>query len=149
MRDIRKSIIPFTSFLTLTACTPTPNTFQTLETLVDARAHPAKTIDLGTPGDSVGDLLTFDQPLLDRQKKQIGDNSGLCLRTRVGHSYQCQWTLTLKNGSIQVSGREFDQGISTLAIVGGTGQYKGIYGEMESVNHGDGTFTQTLRYGIM
>jgi hypothetical protein len=121
---------------------------QTLITIADARIEPAKFIDTGKPGDSVGDILVFDQPLLDEQHKDIGNNSGSCIRTRVEHSFQCQWTLTLDNGSIQVAGREFDQGISAISIVGGTGSYSGISGDMKSVNNNDGTFTQTLRYRI-
>jgi len=121
---------------------------QTLITIADARIEPAKFIDTGKPGDSVGDILVFDQPLLDEQHKNIGNNSGSCIRTRVEHSFQCQWTLTLDNGSIQVAGREFDQGASAISIVGGTGSYSGISGDMKSVNNNDGTFTQTLRYRI-
>ncbi|VAW93574.1 hypothetical protein MNBD_GAMMA21-3069 [hydrothermal vent metagenome] len=118
----------------------------TLITIADARNNKAKFIDIGEPGDSVGDILTFDQPLLDQHGKTIGNNSGTCIRTRVGHSFQCQWTLTFKNGSIQVAGREFDHDTSQITIVGGTGAYLGISGEMESVNNDDGTFTQTLTY---
>jgi len=139
-----KTFILFAGLLGLTSCSEKGP--QTLVTLADARARPAKVTDVGEPGDSVGDILTFDQPLLDQQGKQIGNNSGICIRTRVAHSLQCQWTLTLENGSIQVAGREFDKGSSHIAIVGGTGQYAGITGQMESVNNGDGTFTQTLHY---
>jgi hypothetical protein len=139
-----QSFILFIGFLSITSCGQ--ETPQTLVSIADARVHTAKVIDVGEPGDSVGDILTFDQPLLDEQGKQIGNNSGTCIRTRVGHSFQCQWTLTLENGSIQVVGREFDKGASQIAIVGGTGQYVGISGQMESVNNGDGTFTQTLYY---
>lgn len=121
---------------------------QELITIADARIHTARYIDTGDPGDSVGDILVFDQPLLDEQRQTIGNNSGTCMRTRVDHSYQCQWTLTLENGSIQVAGREFDAGASQISIVGGTGKYAGIVGEMKSVNNNDGTFTQTLRYWI-
>jgi hypothetical protein len=121
---------------------------QDLITIADARIHTARYIDTGEPGDSVGDILVFDQPLLDEQRQTIGNNSGTCIRTRVGHSYQCQWTLTLENGSIQVAGREFDAGASQISIVGGTGKYAGIVGDMRSVNNNDGTFTQTLRYRI-
>ena len=120
----------------------------TFVTIADARVNTAQYIDTGEPGDSVGDILTFDQPLLDEDMKKIGNNSGTCVRTRIGHSFQCQWTLTLENGTIQVSGRELDQGTSTLSIVGGTGKYSGISGEMESTNNNDGTFTQTLHYWI-
>ena len=105
-------------------------------------------VDIGEPGDSPGDMFVFDQPLLDQDSNNIGTNSGVCVRTRVGHSLQCQWTLSLKSGNIQVAGREFDKGTSDVVIGGGTGVYSGISGYMESVNNGDGTFTQTLYYQI-
>ncbi len=130
----------------LAACTQ--QTPQTLVTIADARLSSAQLIDIGNPGDSVGDILTFDQPLLDKGMTEIGNNSGMCIRTRIEHSFQCQWTLTFESGSIQVAGRELDQGTSTISIVGGTGVYSGIYGEMESTNNNDGTFTQILRYQI-
>ena len=126
------------------ACSPTER--QTMTTVADARVHKAEVVDIGEPGDSPGDLFVFDQPLLDPNGNNIGNNSGVCFRTRVGHSLQCQWTLTLDRGSIQVAGKEFDQGTSDIAIVGGTGEYAGISGYMESLNNGDGTFTQTLYY---
>ncbi len=139
-----KALLLGAILLVITSCSQ--ETPETLVTIADARVHHAKVIDTGEPGDSVGDILTFDQPLLDQRGKKIGTNSGTCVRTRVSHSFQCQWTLTFAAGSIQVAGREFDKGLSQLAIVGGTGQYAGIIGEMESVNNGDGTFTQTLSY---
>ena len=132
----------------ITSCSQ--NEPQTLVTIADARSHKAVVTDTGEPGgsvgDSVGNILTFDQPLLDTNGTKIGNNSGACIRTNVAHSFQCQWTLTLENGSIQVAGREFDEGTSQIAIVGGTEQYAGITGNMESVNNGDGTFTQTLHF---
>ena len=119
---------------------------EVLVTIADARDKPAVFVDIGEPGDSVGEILAFDQPLLNQDMKIIGNNSGICIRTRVAHSFQCQWTLSFNNGSIQVAGREFDQGKSTISIIGGTGDYAGISGEMDSNNNKDGTFTQTLRY---
>jgi hypothetical protein len=130
----------------LAACTPQAP--QTLVTIADARVSSAQLSDAGKPGDSVGDILTFDQPLLDDSMAAIGNNSGMCIRTRAEHSFQCQWTLTFENGSIQVAGRELDLGTSTISIVGGTGVYSGIYGDMESTNNNDGTYTQILRYHI-
>jgi len=135
-----------TSLLGLTACTQEPQ--QTWVTIADARVNTARLTDIGKTGDSVGDILTFDQPLLNADMKEIGTNSGTCIRTRVGHSFQCQWTLTVEHGSIQVAGRELDQGTSIISIVGGTGKYSGISGKMESTNNNDGTFTQLLRYRI-
>jgi hypothetical protein len=56
--------------------------------------------------------------------------------------------LAVRRLSVESTGREFDEGASEIAIVGGTGQYAGITGQMESVNNGDGTFKQTLHYWI-
>lgn len=137
--------------VTLTACIQ--QSPQTLITIADARNHPAKIIDIGEPGDSVGDILIFDQPLLNENMNTIGNNSGSCTRSRIAHSFQCQWTLTFVNktkniGSIQVAGREYDKGSSNISITGGTGKYSGISGEMKSTNNNDGTFTQVLRYRL-
>jgi len=137
---------PAVCVLLISGCAP--GSPDELVTIADARVNKAHFIDIGEPGNSVGDILTFDQPLLDEQGRKIGTNSGTCTRTRVAHSFQCQWTLTLADGSIQVAGREFDQGVSILDIVGGTGRYRGISGEMRSVNNNDDTFTQTLRYRL-
>ena len=142
--SLRNPILPAAILLGTAACTP--ETPQTLVTIADARKHPAQLIDKGEPGDTPGDILVFDQPLLDADGQEIGTNSGMCIRTHSGHSFQCQWTLSFDNGSIQVAGREFDQGTSAISIVGGTGDYAGISGELESTNNNDGTFTQTLRY---
>ena len=142
-----KNTLLTVTLLTVTACTQ--ETPQTLVTIADARAHPAQFIDSGEPGDSAGDILVFDQPLRDKDMKEIGNNSGTCIRTRAGHSFQCQWTLSFENGTIQVAGREFDKGSSAISITGGTGLYAGIRGEMTSVNNNDDTFTQTLRYTLM
>jgi len=151
LKNILSSFILIVICLSLCACEK--HNTQSLTTIADARNNPAHFIDNGEPGDSVGDILVFDQPLLDKDMKTVGTNSGSCIRTRVGHSYQCQWTLTFDNksqngGSIQVAGRELDKGASNIGIIGGTGQYSGITGEMESTNNNDGTFTQVLYYTL-
>ena len=90
----------------------------------------------------------FNNAITVNNGKANYNNSGSCIRTRTGHSFQCQWTLSLDDGTIQVAGREFDQGTSQISITGGTGRYSGITGEMTSHNNNDGTFTQTLHYRI-
>ncbi len=144
--DLARHALLLASLAAVAACSDSRQ--RQLVTIADARSHAARLIDTGEPGDTVGDLLVFDQPLLDEQQAVIGNNSGTCIRTRSGHSFQCQWTLTFDDGTIQVAGREFDQGTSAISIVGGTGRYAGIYGEMMSVNNNDGTFTQTLQYRL-
>jgi cytochrome c553 len=119
---------------------------KTLVTIADAKTSPAVWLDLGKPGDSIGDQWLFDQPLLDEKRNSIGNNSGVCIRTKVGNSSQCQWTLTLRNGTIQVQGKELDKGSSAIPIIGGTGDYQHISGQLVSLKNSDGTFTQTLTY---
>ena len=52
----------------------------------------------------------------------------------------------MPSGTIQVAGREAEKGSSYIAIVGGTGDYLGVKGQMISTNNNDGTFTQKLSY---
>jgi len=151
--SLKSNLSPvFIAAISLMLCACEQHGAQSLTTIADARNNPAQFIDNGEPGDSVGDILVFDQPLLDKDMNAIGNNSGSCIRTRVGHSYQCQWTLTFDNnhdsGTVQVAGREFDKGFSSISIVGGTGKFSGIIGEMESTNNNDGTFTQVLHFSL-
>jgi len=120
----------------------------TLITYADAKTSPAVYMDNGKEGDSIGDQWIFDQPLLDEHGNKLGSNSGFCIRTQVGHSSQCQWTLTFKHGTIEVSGREFDQGESAVSISGGTEKYRGISGELITIKQPNGTFKQTLLYSL-
>ena len=122
------------------------DTQQTLVTIADARSHPAQLIDSGDSGDSAGDMLDFDHTLLDSDIQTNVNNSVTCIPTRQAHSKQCQRTFILPKCRITIAGREFDTGTSMLSIVGGTGDYAGISGELQSTNNTDGTFTQILRY---
>jgi allene oxide cyclase len=90
------------------------------------------TLDLGAKGDSVGDLLVFANGIFDTANKtQIGSDQGFCVRTIVGKSWECMWTLTLKAGQITVEGPFMDEGDSLFAVTGGTGKYAGAKGSMK------------------
>jgi hypothetical protein len=90
------------------------------------------TVDLGAKGDSVGDLLVFANKVYDAgNKTQVGSDNGYCVRTVVGKSWECFWTLTLKAGQITVEGPFMDTGDSLFAITGGTGKYAGARGSMK------------------
>jgi hypothetical protein len=89
------------------------------------------TTDTGAPGDSVGDLLTFANPVFDASDRtQVGTDNGSCIRTVAGHAYQCSWTTTLAGGSLVVEGPFYDDRDSVLAVTGGTGRYATARGEM-------------------
>jgi hypothetical protein len=95
------------------------------------------TTDLGKKGDSVGDILTFANPVFDsKDAKKVGSDQGFCVRVKVGASYECTWTNFLKGGQIVVQGPFFDAKPSDLAITGGTGKYATARGWMhlESIN---------------
>lgn len=88
-------------------------------------------VDTGTTGDSLGDLLAFGNPVFNSaDNTKIGSDQGSCIRTKVGVSWECSWTTTLKNGSLVVEGPFFDAGDSTLAVTGGTGVWKSARGQM-------------------
>ena len=117
---------------------------ETLLTIADARSGIAKKVDLAEPGDSPGDIFVFDQPLLNKDFEVIGKNSGFCIRTLPGKFSQCQWTLTLPNGSITVAGQEADSGTSLIPIIGGTGDYLMVGGIMATTPNENRTYNQIL-----
>ncbi|WP_239469775.1 allene oxide cyclase barrel-like domain-containing protein [Archangium violaceum] len=118
----------------------------TLTTIADARSGIASPVDVGAPGDSPGDMFVFDQPLLNAEKENIGSNSGYCIRTLPGQFSECQWTLTMADGTITVAGREAETGTSLIPIMGGTGAYVGASGVLATTPNGDRTFTQVLTF---
>ena len=90
------------------------------------------TVDLGAKGDSIGDLLVFANGVFDSANKtQVGTDQGYCVRTVVGKSWECFWTLTLKTGQITIEGPFMDEGDSLFAVTGGTGKYAGAKGSMK------------------
>jgi allene oxide cyclase len=90
------------------------------------------TLDLGAKGDSVGDTLVFANGVFDSANKaQVGTDQGYCVRTIVGKSWECFWTLTLQAGQITIEGPFLDEGDSLFAVTGGTGKYAGAKGSMK------------------
>ena len=90
------------------------------------------TVDLGAKGDSIGDMLVFANGVFDSANKaQVGSDQGYCVRTIVGKSWECFWTLTLKAGQITVEGPFMDEGDSLFTVTGGTGKYAGAKGSMK------------------
>jgi hypothetical protein len=88
--------------------------------------------DIGTKGDTAGDILTFANDVFDgTNTTKVGSDDGVCIRTIVGTAWDCRWTLSLPEGQLMVQGPFYDKADSLLAIVGGTGQYADARGEME------------------
>ena len=88
-------------------------------------------VDIGPKGDSRGDLLAFANPVFNAtNKKKVGSDQGSCVRTAVGKSWECEWTLLLPKGHLVVQGPYFDTADSVLAITGGTGIWAHARGQM-------------------
>ncbi|MGH2620807.1 MAG: allene oxide cyclase family protein [Anaerolineales bacterium] len=114
--------------LMLAACSSPSAT--TILTVVE-HAETDVVTDIGEAGDSVGDVLTFANPVFDAANSvQVGTSNGYCFRTAVGSAWECHWILTLSDGQITVDGPFYDAADSVLAITGGTGAYSQARGEM-------------------
>ncbi len=82
--------------------------------------------------DSLGDILSFANPIFDAANKtQVATDQGFCIRTVVAKSWECVWTNILKDGMITVAGPFSDvDADSTFVVTGGTGKYAGAKGKM-------------------
>lgn len=81
--------------------------------------------------DGLGNQIVFANPVFDAANHlQVGHDQGYCVRVQVGKSWECFWTLTLKDGQITCEGPYADTGDSLLAVTGGTGRYKGARGSL-------------------
>jgi hypothetical protein len=116
----------------LAAALSAPTAFAAEQIKVVERPVGETTVDLGPKGDSIGDLLVFANGVFDAANQtQVGTDQGYCVRTIVGKSWECNWTLMLKAGQITVEGPFMDEGDSLFAITGGTGKYAGARGSMK------------------
>lgn len=87
--------------------------------------------DIGSPGDSTGDILTFSNDVFDAANvDRIGTSQGSCVRTVVAVKWECSWSVSLADGQISLEGPYFDSGTSVFAVTGGTGAYAGTGGEL-------------------
>ena len=90
----------------------------------------------GTKADSLGNVLTFANPVYDSaDKSKVGSDNGFCVRTEKGKAWECLWTTFLAGGQITVEGPFSDTGNTKLAITGGTGAYANSRGWMELNYH--------------
>jgi allene oxide cyclase len=95
------------------------------------RAETDAVTHVAGPHDSIGDLLTFADPVYDAANTvQLGTDQGYCVRVVLGKSWECIWTLLLKDGQITIEGPYLETSDSTFAITGGTGKYAGAKGTL-------------------
>ena len=104
---------------------------QTIKVVEHADTDVLQHVGPASEDDSVGDVLGFANDLYDEQNQEkVGTDNGMCMRTAPGEAFECVWTASLDGGQITVEGPFYDASDSTLAITGGTGDYKDASGEM-------------------
>jgi hypothetical protein len=113
------------------------------------RATTDTVVDTGPAGDSPGDLLSFANGVFDAANThRVGHDNGSCVRTVARTAYECEWTLTLRHGSLVVQGPFYDTADSVLAITGGTGRFAAARGQMVlHARNAEGT-AYDFRYAI-
>lgn len=94
-------------------------------------------VDLGAPGPSIGDRLTFSSVILDTNGNRIGRDAAECVIVRIDpteapgrqQTVQCSISVQLPDGQITTQGMA--QGTENyFAITGGTGAYRQARGEV-------------------
>jgi hypothetical protein len=119
--------------------------------LTSGAATSLTTVDLGTPGATMGDVFLFESPVLSGGQL-------LGAQTTIGawrHSRNVQSALTfdLPDGQLAVAGvsQTDAQPLGLLtgrpmvrAVVGGSGAYAGMRGTVTSTRRPDGTYTQAF-----
>ncbi|MFI5898244.1 hypothetical protein ACIA5D_50015 [Actinoplanes sp. NPDC051513] len=117
---------------------------------VHFRPFPENFVDLGEPGPGIGDQLVFQDDLMDLTGRHVGVEGGTCVITAAlpdGFQIECLGTISLADGQISYQGLVSNAPTKQLAIVGGTGRYRGASGEatLVELGHDDaGTLTVSI-----
>jgi allene oxide cyclase len=103
--------------------------------------------DLGAPGDSVGDILTYDNRVEEvGGKKLVGHEQGFCIRVVAGKSWECLFTIVMPDGQMTLHGPWLDKGTSVFSVTGGSGKYANARGALTMRTRG--TEPETWAYSI-
>jgi hypothetical protein len=97
-------------------------------------------------GQSIGDVFVFQNDLLDPSTHaKVGTVEGHCmLITASGDLTDCEASGMLAGGQIRVAGASSNAKINALAVIGGTGIYRNVSGQITIETIDDSTSTDTL-----
>jgi allene oxide cyclase-like protein len=100
-------------------------------TVIDQHV-PGHDIPVGGAGDKAGNLDVFSSIEFDaKDKHKVGTDDGFCFRTSPEKGVSvCVLTFTFAKGTITTAGNLLDEGVSKLAVTGGTGAYSGSRGSI-------------------
>lgn len=130
--SITRRALPIIALAVMTAVAVPANACENLRLTFIQRPLSGIITDVGFPDvDSVGDLMTWSNKVYDQDNKiELGRDNGWCIRTAVGQYWECTWTLILADGRIMAAGTADDGVDFDLAVMGGTGAYIGVTGQM-------------------
>ena len=136
--------------MTLTSASATPTTDRptTLDFAVQFRPLMENYVDLGAAWFSVGDLLVFQDTLLDQKGATVGTQGGACTITAVlpdGFQTHCVGTASLPDGQISFQGLTSNAPVKPLAVTGGTGTYQAATCDLILTENGDDTGTLRIQ----
>lgn len=128
----------------------TPRIKEPVTIRVVERPTSSVVIDLGTPGDSMGDQRTFANDVYDEENlKKVGRDQGECARIDpVTGVWECRWITFFKGGAITVEGPIFGDTDSVLVITGGRGNYKNARGSVQ-LKHREGATEIDLTFYVI
>ena len=106
-----------------------------------------------TDGDgalSTGDLLTFHNRLYDATNtEQVGRDQGQCVSIVAATGiWECNYTVFLEDGHIDVQGPFIDGRETTISVIGGTGIYRDVSGIQKLSCGADGTCDFLFRLNV-
>jgi hypothetical protein len=111
---------------------------------LDVQFSPFTLTDLGDPGPTPGDLITFNDVLRD-DGAAVGHEVGNCVVVDVSGLSNCTAVLTLDGrGTIAYALENSPAPRKVLAVTGGSGQFKGVDGDGVLVENGDAANTGVL-----
>ena len=110
----------------------------------DVETSPFNYTDLGEPGPSAADVIVFHDTLF-RDGRQVGHEVGSCVVVEPSGLSNCSAVVTLDGqGTITYAFENAPPPEKTLAITGGTGEFRSAGGEGTLVEAGNGTGTLML-----
>ena len=100
--------------------------------------------DLGEPGPSAADVIVFSDRL-QRDGADVGHEVGSCVVVDPSGLANCTAVATLDGeGTVTYAFENAPPPEKTLAVTGGSGDYRTARGDGVFLEHGDGTATLTL-----
>jgi allene oxide cyclase-like protein len=146
MKLIRLLPIPIVA-LALTAAGASAHDNGTTFQLTGKAVAPPTNIDLGQPGDSVGDQQIISMDVF-KGPKRVGESHVVCTVVRAG-IVQCDNVTNLPGGQITATGLVTDAQEETSpfvqAITGGTGAYRNAHGQLTVSEAGPQPATLTFQ----